>query len=150
MANEEKVVIPIKKDMWEISGDGTVNLIGSKCLSCGELFFPEQAKNICTHCQSNNLEKIKLDGHGTIMSFTVVEQKPAGGFYFGPVPYAYGWVTLNDGVSIETLFTGCELDELKVGMEVEVVVEKLHDNAEGAEVLTYKCKPVKKQAGGPR
>lgn len=59
-------------------------------------------------------------------------------------------MTLNDGVSIETLFTGCELDELKVGMEVEVVVEKLHDNAEGAEVLTYKCKPVKKQAGGPR
>lgn len=85
MANEEKVVIPIKKDMWEISGDGTVNLIGSKCLSCGELFFPEQAKNICTHCQSNNLEKIKLDGHGTIMSFTVVEQKRQA--VFTSVPY---------------------------------------------------------------
>lgn len=150
MTGEEKVIIPIKKDMWEESSNGVVQLIGSKCISCGELFFPEQTSGICTHCQSTQLERIKLAGQGTIMSFTVVETQPAGGFYFGPVPYSFGWVTLKDGISIETLFTGCEFNELEVGMKVEVVVEKLHDNAEGVEVLTYKCRPVKKQTGGPK
>lgn len=147
MSNEEKVVIPIRRNLWDES-EGEVKLIGSTCLSCGEIFFPVQESGICTHCQGNHLQEIKLNGKGIITSYAVVYTKPAGGFYFGPVPYAYGFVKLTDGVKVETLFTGCDFSELEVGMEVSLVIEKLHENAEGAEVLTYKFKPVKKRTGG--
>lgn len=143
MTNGEKARIPIRKKLWEPSGEGEVRLIGSSCLSCGEIFFPVQDSGICTHCQGNRLEEIKLSPGGVITSFSVVYQKPAGGFYSGPVPYAYGFVKLPEGVKVETLFTGCNLEELEVGMEVCLVIDKLCENGEGAEILTYKFKPVK-------
>lgn len=150
MTKEEKVQIPIKQGLWEESGAGDVRLIGSSCLSCGEIFFPVQGSGICTHCQENHLEDIKLTGQGVITSYTVVYTKPAGGFYNGPVPYAYGFVKLRDGVKVETLFTGCDFAELAVGMEVELVIEKLYENEEGAEILTYKFQPAAKPDGLPR
>lgn len=141
----EKSRIPIRKGLWEQSGEGDVRLIGSSCLSCGEIFFPVQDSGICTHCQGDRLEDIKLSSRGVITSFSVVYQKPAGGFYDGPVPYSYGFVKLPEGVKVEALFTGCDLEELEVGREVSLVIEKLCENAEGAEILTYKFQPVKKQ-----
>jgi len=158
MTSEEKARIPIRKGLWEQSGEGAVRLIGSECLSCGEIFFPVQDSGICTHCQRDRLEDIRLCSQGVITSFSVVYQKPAGGFYNGPVPYAYGFVKLPEGVKVETLFTGCDLEELEVGMEVSLVIEKLCENEDGTEVLTYKFQPVKKQSacfnkcacGGPK
>jgi len=141
--SEDKLKIPIRKGLWEYNEQGVLSLIGSICLSCREIFFPVQDSGICTHCQGNRLEKIKLSDNGVITSFSVVYQKPAGGFYEGAVPYAYGFVELPEGVKVETLFTGCDLEQLEVGMKVSLLIEKLCNNAEGAEVLTYKFMPTK-------
>jgi len=116
------------------------HLIGSKCLSCGELYFPRKKKGLCIHCQQRSLEDVLLSGKGKIVSFSVVVQSPAGGFYKGPVPYAYGVVELPEGVELLSLFKG-NLGELEVGMEVELVIEKLFDDAEGNEITTYKFIP---------
>jgi uncharacterized OB-fold protein len=88
------------------------------------------------------LEDVLLSGKGKIVSFSVVAQPPAGGFYKGPVPYAYGAVQLPEGVELLSLFTG-SLDELQVGMEVEMVIEKLFDDDEGNEITTYKFIPTR-------
>jgi len=87
------------------------------------------------------MEDVTLEGKGKIASFAVVEQAPAGGFYRGPVPYAYGTVHLSDGVGLQTLFAG-DLDNLRVGMDVKLVIEKLFDDEEGNEIVTYKFTPV--------
>ena len=145
MATEEKKRIAVMEGLWTTpSSPGEESqLIGSKCRSCGELFFPKKEKGFCLHCQRRDLEDVKLSRRGKINSFTVVMQKPGGGFYFGPVPYAYGGVHLPEGLQLYTLFTQCEFDELKVGMDVEMVIEKLYEDEGGNEVVTYKFKPVK-------
>ena len=144
MANSEKKQIPLKEDLWITPGspDGKPQLIGSKCLSCGEIFFPKREKGRCINCQAENLENIKLSRKGKVYSFTTVVIPPPV-YYKGSVPYAFGYVELPEGVRVETLFTGCDLEALKVGMDAELVIEKLHDDDEGNEVMTYKFRPIK-------
>lgn len=145
MGDSEKARVPIRNGLWELSGEGKARLLGSKCLSCGEIYFPVRESGICLHCQGNQLEGIKLSNQGKITSFSVVYQKPAGGFYHGTVPYAYGFVELPDGIKVETLFTGCDLEELEVGMDVSLVIEKLNEKEDGTEIMTYKFQPVKRK-----
>ena len=68
-------------------------------------------------------------------------QQP-GPYYRGPVPYGIGFVELPEGVRVQTLFTGGNPEVFKVGDEVELVIEKLYDDDEGNELITYKFRPV--------
>jgi uncharacterized OB-fold protein len=140
--------IPIKEGLWTVpsSPHEKPQLIGSRCPLCGEVFFPKKGSGICTRCQSRNLEEIKLSRRGKIYSFTVVMQRPPE-YYKGPVPYAEGFVELPEGVRVETLFTDCNVDDLKVGMDVELVIEKLCEDEEGNEILAFKFRPVISRKG---
>lgn len=143
--SDSKKVIPVLEGLWTTpsSPNEKPQLIGSRCPACGELFFPKKEKGLCVYCQKKGLEDVKLSREGKIATFTVVMIPPAGGYYKGPVPYAYGAVNLIDEVELYTLFTG-DLDELRVGMDVEMVIEKLFDDDEGNEVMTYKFRAIKK------
>lgn len=145
MVSSDKKSIPVREGLWTIpsSSDEEPQLIGNRCRNCGEIYFPEKKKGICIHCQHIGLEEIKLSRRGKIFSFTVVKQRPAR-FYpqDAPVPYAFGWVNLLEGVQIRSLFTDCDPDTLKIGQEVELVIEKLGTDEQGNEVLTYKFRPV--------
>jgi uncharacterized OB-fold protein len=141
--------IQIKEGLWTVpsSLNEKPQLIGSRCLLCGEVFFPKKTYGICTHCQSKDLEEIRLSRRGRIYSFTVVMQRPPE-YYKGPVPYAEGFVELPEGVRVETLFTDCNFNDLKVGMEVEMVIERLHEDEEGNEIMVFKFRPVAFNKGG--
>lgn len=142
MENSSKKIVPVREGLWTIplSLDEKAQLIANRCMSCGEIFFPRT--QICINCQSENLEDIKLSQRGKIYSVTVVMQQPPA-YYKGPVPYAIGYVELPEGVRIETLFTDCDIETLRIGMDVELVIEKLHEDDEGREVMAYKFKPIK-------
>jgi len=142
--NSDKKRIPLKEGLWTIpsSPHEEPQLIGSKCLSCGEIFFPNKVKGRCINCQGENLEDIKLSRRGKIYSFTVVMIQPPV-YYRGPVPYAFGYVELPEGVRVETLFTGCDFEDLRIGMDAELVIEKLYADDENNEVMTYKFRPIK-------
>ncbi len=141
-----KRIIAIEEGLWTTpSSPGEKPcLIGSQCLSCGELYFPRKKKGFCVHCQQRSLKDVPLSRKGKIVSFSVVMQPPAGGFYQGPVPYAYGVVGLPEGVEVLGLFSG-NLSELHVGIDVELVIEKLFDDKEGNEITTYKFIPSEKE-----
>ena len=144
MVDSEKKRIPVREELWTTpsSPDEKPQLIGSKCLSCGEIFFPKKEKGRCINCQAENLEDIKLSRKGKVYSFTIVMIQPPM-YYKGPVPYAFGYVELPEGVRVETLFTDCDLEAMKIGMDAELVIEKLHDDDEGNEIMAYKFRPVK-------
>ena len=95
---------------------------------------------MCGHCQSSELEEVELSRNAKIYSYSVVTQRPPV-YYKGEVPYALGFVELPEGIRIETLFTGCDPDSLRVGMDVEMVIEKLHEEEDGTEVMAYKFRP---------
>ena len=140
MENSKKQTVVIQEGFWSKFGK-TPRLIGSKCSNCGEIYFPKNEKNWCTHCQNATLEDVELSNKGKIATFSVVMQQPGGGFYRGPVPYAYGCVDLPEGVRIKTLFTD-DFDHLSVGGEVELIIDKLHEDEYGNDVLTFKFKPI--------
>jgi len=144
MSSNEKKTIPLRENFWTTPSEdgGKAILIGSRCTACGEIFFPKKEKNWCVHCNTTNLEDITLSRTGKIATFSVVMQQPGGGFYKGPVPYAYGCVDLEEGVRIETHFSTDDFEKLKVGLDVELVIEKLCEDEEGNDVLTFKFKPL--------
>ena len=140
-----KKTLAVEEGLWAApsSPGEKPYLIGSQCLSCGELYFPRKKKGFCVHCQRRSLKDVPLSRKGKIVSFSVVMQPPAGGFYRGSVPYAYGVVELPEGVEVLSLLTG-NLSELNVGMEVELVIEKLFDDEKGNEMTTYKFIPTQR------
>ena len=137
-------MIPLDSGFWTkpAGGNEEIQLIGSKCSSCEELFFPKKNKNWCTYCHKRTLEDILLSRKGKIATFSVVMQQPAGGFYHGEVPYSYGCIDLEDGIRIKSLISSDNYDSLKAGMNVELVIEKLWDDKDGNEISTFKFKPV--------
>jgi len=140
MVSNSKKQIPVKEGLWRTPPDEEPYLIGSKCPSCGEIVFPKM--QVCLNCQEQNVEEVKLSRRGKIYTVTVVMQQPPL-YYKGPVPYALGYVELPEGVRLETLYTDCGPDSLEIGMDVELVVEKLYDDDEGNELITYKFRPIK-------
>jgi uncharacterized OB-fold protein len=122
-------------------------LIGSKCGSCGETFFPSRL--CCRRCSSENMEKIPLSRVGKLFSFTTVRVKPP--HFIGEVPYLVGVVELPEGERIKTLLTGNDQSALEIGMEMELIIESVGrlkapiGNIEaGTEVLGWKFRPLRK------
>jgi len=141
--NTIKNQIPVRKDLWIVdSSQGKVRLLGSKCKQCGEVFFPKKNEGVCTHCQHEEFIEITLSPRGKIYSYSVVNIRPPE-YYKGEVPYALGFVDLPEGIQIETLFTQCDYDELAVDLEVEMILDTLHIDEEGNEVICYKFRPVR-------
>jgi len=136
--------VPLKRGLWTTpDSDGNVFLLASKCKNCGELFFPTKEGTICTHCQHDEFEDTALSRTGKIYTFSVVQVRPPE-FYKGEVPYALARIELPDGILIDSLVADCDFEAVKVGMEMELVIDKLYTNENGEDVMTYKFKPADK------
>lgn len=143
MEDKGQQQIPLKEGFWTPgTSDSGPRLIGSRCTHCGEIYFPKKPKGWCVHCQQQTLEEILLSPTGKISAVTVVRQQPAGGFYHGQVPYAYGLVDLPDGVRLVSLITADNLEAIESGSEAELVVRPLYQDEEGREVITFMFTPV--------
>jgi len=143
MSEEEGKYIGVREDFFNtpMYPLKKVHLMGSRCHDCEEVFLGKVVA--CQCCQSENLESITLGRTGKLYSYTVVRHRPPGN-YKGPEPfepYAVGLVELPEGVRILSPLIDCHFDELKIGMNLELVIEKLYEDEEGRNVLTYKFRP---------
>ena len=111
-------------------------LIGHRCKVCKNVFFPRRF--ICPECfEEGTLEEIHLSTKGRLYTFSVLERGPLG---FDP-PYAVGYIDLPEGFRIYSLLTAESMEELRIGMEMELVIEKIRQDSEGNEIIGYKFKP---------
>lgn len=134
---------PLEEGLWITDTDGSnPRLLGNRCPSCGELYFPRVKCKVCLNCRSSHLEDRELSTHGTIRSVSVVMIPPAGGFYKGPIPYAYGLVDLPEGIMIKSIIYSTDLSQLKAGDSVELIIQSLHIDDDGNDVMTYMFKPI--------
>jgi uncharacterized OB-fold protein len=86
------------------------------------------------------MEDITPDSRGRIYTSTVVHIPSLVGI---KSPYAYGYVDIPaNKIRILALFTGGDPYSFKPGQEVELVLEPIHVNSQGQEVIGYKFKPV--------
>lgn len=95
-----------------------------RCTDCGVLRFP--AHELCSKCLSTNAEWVPVSGRGEVFSFNIMHQvyHPA---FATEVPYAVVVVKLEEGPRIISNLVGVKPHEIKCGMGVEVVFEKLND-----------------------
>jgi uncharacterized OB-fold protein len=115
-------------------------LIGGRCAACGSVTFPVPVS--CARCGSTDVEQHLLPRRGTLWTFTTQEFLPKEPYASGETmetfrPYGVGLVELGGEVRVEGRLTTADVAELRIGMEVEVVVVPFSEG-----VVTYAFSPV--------
>ena len=93
-----------------------------KCRTCGHIRWPTSI--ICPMCYSSDTEWIVANGKGKVYTFVVFRQAYHKAFE-NDLPYVTAIVELDEGLHILTNVVGCETDEVKCDMLVEVVWEDI-------------------------
>ena len=133
--------VPVQEGIFHIpkSPGEKPYLIGAKCKDCGYVSFPRLM--VCPRCLKNDtMKEVYLSGKGKIDMFSVCNAALPG----FPAPSIQGYINLEEGVRIWSLITGIDPSsgDLKDGMEVELVIEKLKEDSEGNAIMSYKFRPV--------
>jgi len=89
------------------------------------------------NCFGKDLEQVTLSSRGRLFTFTINHQGPKG----FSTPYASGFIDLPEGVRIYSLLTDWTAKDLKIGAEMELVIEKMTGDSDGNEEVTYKFRP---------
>ena len=120
------------------------HLIGGRCKTCGTYFFPKFVTFHKVGCERGPVEEVLLSRRGELVSYTVQ-------YYLAPppfvnpdpfVPYGIGLVALPEGIQIPGILTGIRIEDIKMHIDVEIVLEKLFEDEEGKEAVTWKWRPV--------
>jgi uncharacterized protein len=119
-------------------------LIGGKCADCGQHHFPPQDN--CPACASLKVEKLPLSRRGTLWTWTVQNFPPPVPPYAGSVehfkPFGVGYIELAEGLRVEARLTENDEGKLRIGMEMELIVEPFGSDRDGNTVMSYAFKPV--------
>ena len=141
MAEEKKEIpkplpeiTPVTQLFWEAAASG--KLVMQRCAECRSwVWCPRPA---CVECGSEKLSWTPLGGRGRIFAFTVIREvvgRALRGFA-GDIPYVTAWIDLDEGPRICSNVIGCPIEQIAIGMPVEVVFEKA-----GAGIFLPKFKP---------
>jgi len=128
--------IPFREGLFE-DISGTWALVGGRCKQCEKIIFPPRA--VCLNCLSEDMEKLTLSRNGTLYSFTTVHMPSE---HFEP-PYVIGWIELPEGIRVFSPIRYGQEQSLKIGMAMELSVEKLWDEEEKI-VTGYVFRPSEK------
>ena len=134
MSEKPKDHIHFREGLFLQEGDRAY-LIGNRCEDCGQVFFPSRA--FCFHCSSQRMESIKLGSRGKLYSFTTSHMPST---HFQP-PYTVGWIDLREGIRIFSPIKKTEGQELQIGMEMELVIDELWQEA-NRRVVGYQYRPI--------
>jgi uncharacterized OB-fold protein len=129
-------------------------LLASRCRVCGELCFPQQ--EACPACTARDAESVELSPRGRLWTWTIQRFPPPTPPWIGPsdprsfVPFGVGYVELPEGIRVEGRLTENDPARLEIGMEMELVLEKFQDDADGNELVTFAFRPVAEPAAPRR
>ena len=131
---------------WFTMDEGAPALLGSRCTTCGTYVFPK-ASSFCRNpeCAGTEFEDVPLSRRGTVWSYTDNRYQPPPP-YVSPdpfVPYAIAAVELAEErmVVLGQLVPGTNTAELRIGTEVELVLDTLHED-DDHEYVVWKWKVV--------
>jgi len=137
---------------WFTIDETAPALLGSRCTVCGTYVFPP-AKLGCPNpdCVSDSFETVELSRSGKIWSYTDARYQPPPPYIaadpFEPFCLAAVELEAENIVVLGQIVDGYTVDDLQVGMEVELVLGALNppDSPENdaAEKIIWKWRPVK-------
>ena len=126
-------------------------LLGSRCTTCATVCFPPTGAgqgSFCRNpaCDGDEFESAALSRRGTVWSYTDAQYQPPAPYVPRTDPYqpfALAAVELAEGITVlGQVADGYGVKDLRVGAEVELVVEPLDD-----ELLVWRWKPVTELGG---
>lgn len=113
---------PETQAFWDGTASG--KLLVRACLACQRVHWYPRAR--CPHCFSDSTAWREASGQGVIYSWSVMRRVPA--------PYAIAYVTLAEGPTMLTNIVDCDLDALRIGQKVRLVLKAA---ANGAQVPMF-------------
>ena len=116
-------------------------LIGARCRQCGYISFPKVL--ICPRCmKKDTMEETHFGAKGKIDTFSTCNAALPG----FPTPTIQAYINLDEGARIWSQITGTDMTgkDLKIGMDVELVIDKLREERDGTEIVSYKYRPTGK------
>lgn len=133
--------IPIEPGFFTIPRDAGAppRLLGSRCDTCGEHFFPRRV--VCARCLAQTLSDIELGPRGTLYTYTYVHVPLFGSRRSNVEGYGVGQVDLPEGPSVQAVLSGGPGD-FRIGMAMELELESLRVNKDGEEVMIFRFRPV--------
>jgi len=138
--------VPAVEGWFTEDAEGGPALLGSRCTSCGTYAFPPESR-YCRNpdCDGSEFETVELSRRGRIWSYTDARYQPPPPYVAADpyVPFCLAAVELaaEKLVVMGQVVPGVSVDDLKVGDEVELVVDTLYTEGE-QEFLVWKWQPV--------
>ena len=116
MTKPVPVTQPWSEKFWEGTKQG--KLLIQVCKDCkSNIFYP---RKFCPECWSGNLDWIEGSGKAKIYTFStaysMVEPK-----FMDELPYTIAYVDLQEGIRMMTRIVECKPEDIKLGIDVEVV-----------------------------
>lgn len=116
---------PESKPFWEACRRHELYI--QQCRTCGlYYYYPRQT---CPDCLSGDVHWVKLNGRGSVYTFTITYQHGGAGFRDN-LPFVLGYVELDgtNGVKMLTNIVGCDPQTVKIGMPVAVTFVDVNDD----------------------
>ncbi len=112
------------RHFWESGADG--KLCFQRCSDCGYYIHPPAP--VCGSCLSRAFGHEAVSGDGVVHTFTVNHHPWIPGF---DPPYVVAIVELaeQDGLRLMTNIVNCAIDDVEIGMKVQVCFEQLDGGA---------------------
>jgi uncharacterized OB-fold protein len=130
---------------WFTTGEAPA-LLGSRCTTCATTYFPPTG-GFCRNpaCSGADFDSVELSRRGTVWSYTDAQYQPPPPYVSRTDPYepfALAAVELAEGITVlGQVADGYGVGDLRVGAEVELVIEPLNADDEG-DLLIWRWKPV--------
>ena len=132
---------------WFTLDDGEPALLGTRCTTCGTVFFPREERS-CRNpeCDGAELTEVRLSNRGRVWSYTNTCYQPPAPYMprTDPFePFTLAAVELPDEqlVVLGQVVDGVGVDDLSVGTEVELVLDTLFEDDE-TETVVWKWRPL--------
>lgn len=135
--------LPVAEGLFALTDAGP-RLLGSTCSGCKASYFPRTSSCRNPECDGGELEAVEFGPRGTLWSYAVQNYAPPPpAKYDEPyVPYALGVVDLPGGIRVVGRMTRADPAALRIGGEVELVLEALCRTADGDDLISWKFRPL--------
>lgn len=105
----------------------------------GKTYFPP--RQIDPETGDTEFEPVILPDTGKVLTFTVIRVAPAQ--WSDLQPYALAIIELTDGTHVMAQITDCDVEKVKIGMEVRLEFRRIQNEGESG-IISYGHKAVPK------
>jgi uncharacterized OB-fold protein len=129
------------------TSDNPPALLGSRCDTCGTFAFPKETM-FCRNpeCDGTAFTEVPLSRRGTIWSYTDARYQPPPPYVpadpYEPFAIAAVELAAEKMVVMGQVVGGVGVDELRIGQEVELVIDTLFEDEEAIHTI-WKWEPVR-------